>query len=82
MNNREKLIDLMFDHNLDRQDLAELVLVDRQTVSSWLASGESTRHIEVPDMAIELLTLKLKFRADLEDPTALAGSGDDGAANL
>ena len=34
MNNREKLIDLMFDHNLDRQDLAELVLVDRQTVSS------------------------------------------------
>ncbi len=77
MNNREKLIDIMFDHNLDRQDLVELVLVDRQTVNSWLASGESTRHQEVPDMAIELLTLKLTLQAEAADPDALAGSSED-----
>ncbi len=59
MNNREILIDIMFDHTLDRQDLAEFVLVDRQTVNTWLASSESSRHIDIPDMAIELLKLKL-----------------------
>ena len=62
MNNRETLIDIMFDHELDRQDLAELVLVDRQTVNSWLASSESTRHVDIPDMAIELLKLKLGIK--------------------
>ena len=59
MNNREMLIDIMFDHTLGRQDLAELVLVDRQTVNSWLASSESPSRIDIPDMAIELLKLKL-----------------------
>lgn len=70
MNNRELLIDIMFDHDLDRQDVAELVLVDRQTVNSWLASGESTRHIAIPDMAIELLKMKLNIQSDVADPAA------------
>ena len=59
MNNREKLIDLMIDNSLERRELAELVHVDRAVVDSWLASPESTRNIEVPDMAIELLLFKL-----------------------
>ena len=76
MNNREKLINIMFDNDLDRQDISELVSVDRQTVNSWLAPGESTQHLEVPDMAIELLTLKLKVRAGL-GPTAPEGSNGE-----
>ena len=59
MNNREKLIDLMIDNSLERRELAKLVHVDRAVVDSWLASPESTRNIEVPDMAIELLLFKL-----------------------
>jgi hypothetical protein len=59
MNNREKLINFMFDNDLDRRGLGELVHVNRQTVESWLAPAESSRHVEVPEMAIELLTLKL-----------------------
>lgn len=59
MNNREKLIDMMHEHALERRELAELVRVDRQTVDGWLAPPESSRHEEVPEMAIELLQLKL-----------------------
>ena len=59
MNNREKLFDIMSDHALERRELAELVRVDRQTVDSWLAPSGSARHVEVPDMAIELLGFKL-----------------------
>ena len=59
MNNREILIGLMYDHELERRDLAELVRVDRQTIDGWLAPPESARHVEVPEMAIELLRLKL-----------------------
>jgi len=59
MNNREQLIDMMIDNGLERRDIAELVLVDRNTVDSWLAPPGSARHAEVPDMAIELLHLKL-----------------------
>jgi hypothetical protein len=70
MNNREKLIDMMFDNGLDRRDIAALVLVDRQTVDAWLASPESSRHTEVPEMAIELLRLKLGGRNDGESAPA------------
>lgn len=59
MNNRDKLIDMMHEHSLERRELADLVLVDRHTVDGWLAPAESTRHHEVPEMAIELLQLKL-----------------------
>lgn len=62
MNNREKLIDYMSQHALERSEVAELVCTDRETVARWLLSPESTRHLEVPDMAIELLRLKLADR--------------------
>ena len=59
MNNRERLMSYMQDHALERRDVAALVLVDRDTVDRWLLSGESSRRLEMPDMAIELLRLKL-----------------------
>ena len=58
MNNREILIDTMLALDLERRELADLLCVDRETVNRWLLSGESSRHLEVPDMAIELLRLK------------------------
>lgn len=67
MNNRETLIDLMSDYGLDRREVAELVRVERVTVDGWLAPGESSKHIEIPDMAIELLTLKLNDEPDPKD---------------
>lgn len=60
MNNREKLIEIMVDHKLDRRQIAELVRVKRDIVDHWLVSHESKNHEEIPDMAIELLELKLK----------------------
>lgn len=63
MNNRETLITLMLEHRLERHELAELVHVDRETVDRWLLSTESSRHLEVPDMAVELLGYKLRERS-------------------
>lgn len=60
MNNREKLIELIANHKLDRRQVAELVRVKRDTVDHWLTSNESKSHEEIPDMAIELLELKLR----------------------
>ena len=62
MNNRDRLIDLMSDYKLERRDIAELVLVDRDTVDHWLLPPSSNRRNDIPDMAIELLTLKLASR--------------------
>jgi plasmid maintenance system antidote protein VapI len=59
MNNRELLIDMMSRHGLDRREVAELLKVNRDTVDRWLLTGESARRELVPDMAIELLELKL-----------------------
>ena len=59
MNNREKLIDLITSHELERREVAEILKVSRDTVDHWLLSMESQHHEEVPDMAIELLELKL-----------------------
>ena len=50
MNNREKLIDMMHEHAMERRELAELVCVDRHTVDGWLAPPESSRHQEVPEL--------------------------------
>jgi hypothetical protein len=60
MNNREKLIELIADYKLDRRQVAELVSVKRDTVDHWLTSNESKSHEEIPDMAIELLEIKLR----------------------
>ena len=62
MNNREYLIEMISDNQLDRRDVAEMLKVRRETVDHWLLPNEAARHEEVPDMAIELLCLKLKFR--------------------
>ena len=59
MNNRQRLIDLITGYKLDRRDVAELLKVKRDMVDRWLLSGESKNHEEVPEMAIELLELKL-----------------------
>ena len=61
MNNRELLIDLMSSHKLDRLEVAEMVKVKRDTVDRWLLTHESSHHVEVPEMAIELLEMKIKF---------------------
>jgi transposase len=62
MNNRQKLIDLLTEHNLDRRDVAAMLSVKPATVDHWLLSAESKNHEEIPQMAIELLELKLKFK--------------------
>ena len=60
MNNRERLMEIMSEFELDRMSIADLVKVKRDEVDHWLLSNESKNHKEVPDMAIELLELKLK----------------------
>ncbi|MGE0485383.1 MAG: hypothetical protein AB7Q81_14670 [Gammaproteobacteria bacterium] len=62
MNNREQLIELISNYKLERREVAELVRTDRETVDRWLLSAEGGRHLEIPDMAIELLRLKLAAR--------------------
>ena len=62
MNNREKLIELMFENELDRLEIAELLHVKKDQVDRWLRSHESGDHEEIPDMGIELLELKLADR--------------------
>ena len=71
MNNRESLISLMVDRHLERREIAELLKVQRETVDHWLLPTESPRTTEVPDMAIELLEIKLGVRtADVYTPEA------------
>lgn len=62
MNNREKFLTLVFDNDLDRTEVAEMLKVHRDQVDHWMASPESAQHEDIPDMAIELLELKLKLR--------------------
>ncbi len=62
MNNRERLMDIMVDNELDRMTLAEMLKVKRDEIDSWLLSNEAKNHKEVPDMAIELLELKLGLK--------------------
>jgi hypothetical protein len=58
MNNRQRLIDIIFEHNLDRLSVGELLKVKHDTVNKWLLSNESKSNVEIPDMAIELLEYK------------------------
>ena len=62
MNNRERLMDIMNEHELDRMAIADMLKVKRDEVDHWLLSNESKNHKEVPDMAIELLELKLSVK--------------------
>jgi orotate phosphoribosyltransferase-like protein len=59
MNNRDSLIDIMIDHKLERREIADLLSVSRDVVEHWLISTESATGAAVPDMAIELLEIKL-----------------------
>ncbi len=59
MNNRDRLIELLADHGLERREVAEMLKVKTDTVNHWLASHESHNYEEMPDMAIELLEIKL-----------------------
>ncbi len=69
MNNRQRLIDLISEFELDRLAVAELLKVKRDTVDHWLMSTESKFHEEIPDMAIELLELKLGAKQQENDGT-------------
>ena len=71
MNNRDALIDIMINHKLERREIANLLFVGREIVEQWLASTESAKVSGVPDMAIELLEIKLGVRrADIYTPEA------------
>ncbi len=59
MNNRDRLIELLSEHELERREVAELIKVKADTVNHWLASHESHNYEDMPDMAIELLEIKL-----------------------
>ena len=67
MNNRERLIDVITRYNLDRIEISEMLKVKRETVDHWLLPPESSKHEEVPEMAIELLEIKLKIREQNRD---------------
>ena len=62
MNNRDSLISLMVDQNLERREIATLLQVDRDAVDHWLLPTESPRTHQMPDMALELLEIKLGVR--------------------
>lgn len=64
MNNRERLIEILTENELDRLQIAEMLKVKRDMVDRWLLPNEANSHEEVPDMAIELLELKLKYKED------------------
>ncbi len=67
MNNRERLFDLISEYKLEKREIAELVKVTVETIESWMVSHESHHFEEMPDMAIELLELKLKDRSKPDD---------------
>jgi hypothetical protein len=64
MNNRDRLIDLMLEKKLERREIADLLSVKRDEVDHWLLPTEADYGTQVPDMAIELLELKLRAQAD------------------
>ena len=70
MNNRERLMAIISEGKLERRDVAELLKVKQNEVEHWLLSSESRNHAEMPDMAIELLELKIAMaKSDSGEPT-------------
>jgi hypothetical protein len=69
MNNRQRLIDIIFDHKLDRLMIADMLKVKRSTIDRWLLSNESKTNEEIPDMAIELLEYKLGIEPSNDKPS-------------
>ena len=62
MNNRDKLIEMIVENELTRYEVSEMLRVDMHEVDQWLLPIGALDHKNVPDMAIELLELKLKQR--------------------
>ncbi len=70
MNNRDRLMAIISDNKLERRDVAELLKVKPDEVDHWLLSSEAKNHTEMPDMAIELLELKMTMaQSDEGDST-------------
>ena len=70
MNNRERLMAIISERKLERRDVADLLKVKQDEVEHWLLSSESRNHAEMPDMAIELLELKIAMaKSDSGEPT-------------
>ena len=61
MNNRERLMEIITENELERREVAEMLKVKQEQVDRWLLSNESKNHEEMPEMAIELLELKLSL---------------------
>jgi len=54
MNNRDRLIELLAEYELERREVAELLKVK--------TDHESHNYEDMPDMAIELLEIKLELK--------------------
>ena len=65
---------IIIDNNLERRDVAELLKVKQAEVNQWLLSNETKNQREIPDMAIELLELKINMKL----PDTVEGSSNDG----
>ena len=61
MNNRDRLMEIITEHDLERREVAEMLKVKQEQVDRWLLSNESKNHEEMPEMAIELLELKISL---------------------
>lgn len=59
MNNRDRLIELLTKYEIERREIAAMLNIKIHQVDNWLVSQESRNYEDIPDMAIELLEIKL-----------------------
>ena len=57
-------MEIMVEKEVDRMEVAALLKVKRDEVDHWLLPHDSRNHTDVPDMAIELLELKLGLKTN------------------
>ena len=60
MNNRERLMGIISENKMERRDVADLLKVKLDEVDHWLLPSDAKNHSEMPDMAIELLEIKVE----------------------
>jgi len=60
MNNRERLMGIISENKMERRDVADLLMVKLDEVDHWLLPSDAKNHTDMPDMAIELLELKVE----------------------
>jgi hypothetical protein len=63
MNNRERLMGIISENKMERRDVADLLMVKLDEVDHWLLPTDAKNHADMPDMAIELLELKMERSA-------------------